>query len=115
MIENPMCTYSRQNQAREILGLKSRSPADFNHFLDERRILEYAKNQCGLVHLATEDFISLHDLMLYVLVPATNGGVVDYDHPIVKAATDLNIGFSANEENSFGSFGQNRLYLFRKQ
>ena len=53
-------------------------------------------------------------MKLTVIVPMLNGGVVDYDHPLVKVATDLSIAVSAEEKNSFGSYGQNRLYKCRK-
>lgn len=113
MIENSMPTYSRQNRAREAAGLPARTPYEFNLFFDEKEIIAgLAPAKLELVD--TEDFGSLHDLVLYVLVPMTNGGVVDYDHPMVQAATDLSIGVSAQEKNSFGTFGQNRLYICRK-
>jgi hypothetical protein len=52
--------------------------------------------------------------MLYVLVPATNGGEVDYDHPLVEAATKLSVAASSTRSGPFGSAGQNRLYLCKK-
>ncbi|MDP3507628.1 MAG: class I SAM-dependent methyltransferase [Candidatus Melainabacteria bacterium] len=113
MIENSTTTYDRQNRAREAVALPARRPYEFNLFFDEKEIIAgLAKANLELVD--TEDFISLHDLVLYVLVPMTNGGVVDYDHPIVKAATDLSIAVSAEEKNSFGTYGQNRLFKCRK-
>ena len=39
MIENSQQAFARQNACRESLGLPSRSPSEFNHFLDEARIL----------------------------------------------------------------------------
>jgi len=94
MIENSQQTYLRQNQARESVGLAPRSPADYNHFFDET-ILRPFLPSVGLDLVDVEDFISLHDLVLYVLVPMTNGGVIDYEHPMVEAATRLNIALSA--------------------
>src|SRR5580658_1405239 len=35
MIENSQQTYDSQNRARESVGLSKRTPAEFNHFLDE--------------------------------------------------------------------------------
>ncbi len=113
MIENSTTTYDRQNRARVLAGLPARTPYEFNLFFDEKEIIAgMAKAKLELVD--TEDFGSLHDLVLYVIVPMLNGGVVDYDHPLVKVATDLSIAVSAEEKNSFGSYGQNRLYKCRK-
>lgn len=81
MIENSQQTYRRQNQARESVGLAPRLPADYNHFFDET-ILRPFLSSVGLQLVDVEDFISLHDLVLYVLVPMTNGGVIDYEHPM---------------------------------
>ncbi len=113
MIENSQQTYGRQNRARELLGLEPRSPAEFNHFFDEEVILPHLE-ELGLHVLDIEDFLSLHDLALYVLVPAINGGVVDYDHPLVEAAMRLNIGLSNTMPDGLGALGQNRLYFCRK-
>ena len=114
MIENCADTHAIQNHAREALGLKARPPAAFNHFFKESVILPYLEDSCGMDILATEDFISLHDLMLYVLVPAMNGGTIDYEHPLVELATQLNISINNERPNAFGAFGQNRMYLCQK-
>jgi ubiquinone/menaquinone biosynthesis C-methylase UbiE len=113
MIENCRQTYDAQNQARELVGLPKRIPAEFNHFLDETTLLPFLPS-VGLEVLHIEDFISLHDLVLYVLVPMVNGGNVDYEHPMVAAATSLNTSLSRLKPNSLGAFGQNRLYKCRK-
>lgn len=112
MIENSMATYERQNHCRTLLNLPARTPAAFNLFFDETRILPHLET-LGL-EVEIEDFISLHDLMLYVLVPAINGGTVDYDHPLVHAATLLNIAVSAEISSAFGAFGQGRMFVCRK-
>lgn len=112
MIENSMATYDRQNHCRALLDLPARTPAAFNLFFDETRILPHLET-LGL-EVEIEDFISLHDLMLYVLVPAINGGTVDYDHPLVHAATRLNIAVSAETSSAFGAFGQGRMFVCRK-
>jgi ubiquinone/menaquinone biosynthesis C-methylase UbiE len=112
MIENSTATYDRQNHCRTLLGLPARTPAAFNLFFDETRILPHLKS-LGL-EIEIEDFISLHDLMLYVLVPFINGGTVDYEHPLVHAATKLNIAVSAETPSAFGGFGQNRMFVCRK-
>ncbi|KJV08511.1 methyltransferase type 11, partial [Elstera litoralis] len=112
-IENSINTFNQQNQCREVFDLPPRQHADYNLFFDEATIFSPLPG-AGLELVETEDFISLHDLLLYVLVPAINGGTVDYDHPIVKAAATLNRGISAVKPSAFGHFGQNRLYCCRK-
>lgn len=113
MIENSIQTFEQQNQCRKTLDLPPRDPADYNLFFDDDEILGHLAS-AGLELVEIEDFISLHDLLLYVLVPAINGGTVDYEHPIVKAAATLNRAVSATTRSSFGQFGQNRLYCCRK-
>lgn len=115
MIENNTTTYGQQNRAREMVGLPPRTPASFNHFFDEAVILPHLEQACGMEVLDIEDFISLHDLVLYVLVPALTGGDVDYEHPLVEIATTLNMKVSEEQPSAFGSFGQNRLYVARKK
>jgi ubiquinone/menaquinone biosynthesis C-methylase UbiE len=113
MIENSQQTYETQNQARQLVGLPMRAPAEFNHFFDETKILPFLPS-AGLELLSIEDFISLHDIVLYVLIPMVNGGKVDYEHPLVGAATNLNLALSALRPNGIGAFGQNRLYKCRR-
>ena len=112
LIENVSETYSNQNKLRESVGLKRRTPEAFNLFLRESTFIQYAKQRLHLVYC--EDFASLHDLILYVLVPMVNQGKVDYDHPLVVAATTLLLRNAEDLGNAFGSFGQNRLYIFHK-
>lgn len=112
MIENSRATHGRQNRARELLGLPPREPAAFNRFLDEELVRAHLRRLGYAVE--TEDFSSLHDLMLYALLPATNGGTVEYDHPLVQAAARLSQAFSAESPSAFGAFGQNRLFSCRK-
>ncbi len=112
MIENSLQTYTAQNRCRENVGLAPRTPDPYNLFFDETKILPYLPT-VGLELLEVEDFISLHDLVLYVLVPAVNGGKIDYDHPLVDAATKLALAVSAEQPSAFGRFGQNRLYVCR--
>ena len=113
MIENSLEPYGQQNSCREVLGLPARTPAEFNLFFDESEIRPHLARS-GLTLEAVEDFSSLHDLVLYALVPATNGGKVDYDHPIVQAATVLNRALAEAMPGSLGPFGQNRLFYCRK-
>lgn len=113
MIENSQTTYDQQNLARELVGLPRRTPADFNHFFNESALIPFLPS-VNLQLLDVEDFISLHDLVLYVLIPMTNGGVIEYDHPLATAAAQLNIALSGEQPNSLGQFGQNRLYKCQK-
>jgi SAM-dependent methyltransferase len=113
MIENSMTSYRQQNSCRSALGLAPRTPAEFNLFFDEAEIRAHIAS-VGLELVDVEDFSSLHDLMLYVLVPAINGGTVDYDHPLVQAATTLSMELSVSMTAAFGSFGQNRMFVCRK-
>lgn len=113
MIENSQQTYNAQNQVRELVGLQKRSPAQFNHFFDEDIILPFLST-VGLELVEIEDFISLHDIVLYLLVPMINGGEIDYDSPLVEAVTKLNIAVSKLMPNGVGRLGQNRLYKCRK-
>ena len=109
MIENSVLTFAGQNRQRELVGLPARSPAQFNRFLDDAEILPHWR---GIGFVAdVHDFIGLHDLVLYVLVPATNGGTVDYEHPLVAKATELNrAAISLGTAHQFGPYGQNRVY-----
>ncbi len=113
MIENSKQTYGSQNALRETVGLPPRTPAEFNHFFDEETLLPFLPS-AGLEVLEIEDFISLHDIVLYVLVPMVNGGKVDYDHPLVGAATSLNLAATLLNAGGVGAFGQNRLYKCRR-
>jgi SAM-dependent methyltransferase len=113
LIENVISTYQRQNELRERLGMQKRTPDKFNLFLDEERFLAFASKHADLV--LRRDFASLHDIILYVLIPAINGGKVDYDHPLVAATTSLLLSSPEAFSDSFGDFGQNRLYFFKKK
>jgi ubiquinone/menaquinone biosynthesis C-methylase UbiE len=114
LIENSQQTYARQNELRISLGLQPRTPASFNHFIDEVSFLEFAK-ECGLTLQGIVDISSLHDTVLYALAPSTNGGEIDYKHPLVEAATKLEIAFHKELGSPFGDFGQNRLFIFHKK
>lgn len=112
LIENVQETYSKQNLLRECVGLKPRTPDAFNLFLRESEFLSHAKKTLTLVDV--EDFASLHDLLLYVLEPMLHDGKVDYDSPMVAAATNLLLSAPEEFRNAFGGFGQNRLYVLKK-
>jgi ubiquinone/menaquinone biosynthesis C-methylase UbiE len=113
LIENSLQTYEAQNDCREILGLHRRVPERFNLFLDETVILPHLQRLFHDVDI--EDFISFHDLVLYVLTPLLCNGKVDHSHPLVEAAKKLNIAISQSRPSAFGCFGQNRLYHCRRQ
>jgi SAM-dependent methyltransferase len=110
VIENIVHLHAGQNHLRQRVGLPVREPAAFNLFLAEEQLCQQAQRQLSLVR--TDDFGSLHDLLLYVLVPMCNGGEVDYEHPLVEAATRLSL--ACDGDLGCGSYGQNRLYVFRR-
>lgn len=112
--ENPQHKYVKQNKLRSHLGLEARTPPDFNLLIDESNIIDAARAS-GLELEMVDDFSSLHDTLLYVLIPAINGGQIDYDHPIMEAAKDLCSKVYSDQPNAFGDFGQNRLYVFCKE
>jgi predicted O-methyltransferase YrrM len=112
ILENFVQNYKRQNDCRKSVGLPERIPAEYNLFIDENTFLLKMKERMKLIH--SDDFGSLHDILLYVLVPMINMGEIDYEHPLVKAATELSVSILEKYDNPFGSFGQNRLFLFRK-
>jgi SAM-dependent methyltransferase len=112
LIENSQQSFARQNRCREAMGLAARKPAEFNHFLDEDKVIPHL--QSLFAEVSIDDFGSLHDLVLYVLVPASNGGQVDYDHPLVEAATRLSLSRPEELADAFASVGQNRLYVCRR-
>lgn len=113
LVENFHDTYDVQNSFRELLDTPARTPFAFNLFMHEKDVLK-AAGANDLKCVDVDDFGSLHDLVLYVLIPAINGGTNDFENPLVAAAMQLSLKVNANRMNSFGSFGQNRLYLFRK-
>ena len=113
LLENFAETYEQQNNCRELLGLQPRVPAEFNRFLSGERVKSYLGG-LDFELTAIDDFGSLHDLLLYVLLPAVNQGQIDYDHPIVAAATKLCLGLGSVEADLFGRFGQNRLMVFQR-
>jgi len=110
LIENSITMRNEQNRLRALLDLPARPVAPFNRFVTEDEIKSHL-DAAGLELVEIEDFMSLHDLLLYVLIPKLNGGHVDYEHPLVKIATELSL---KTNPNAFGSWGQNRLFVCRK-
>lgn len=113
MLENSIQNYARQNEVRKLLGLTARKPVEYNLFIDENAIMPQIKKIAKLISI--DDFGSLHDIVSYILIPLINRGAVDYNHPLLKAAADFSMALSTDYDNRFGSFGQNRLFLFRKK
>lgn len=111
ILENFVEGHARQNALRAAVGLPERAQADYNVFMGEAELLRHVEDQLELV--AVDDFGSLHDLILYVLVPMAKGGEVDYDDSLVAAATELSL-LMPNELRELGRFGQNRLLVFRR-
>jgi SAM-dependent methyltransferase len=109
ILENTAQAFARQNDLRESAGLSRRVPPSHNLFIDEGPFLECAEDL--LLLEGVDEFAALHDLLLYVLVPMTNGGAVDYEAPIVKAVTDLLLALPG--ATAAQDAGQNRLFLFR--
>ncbi len=112
ILENFIQNYTRQNDCRKSVGLPKRNPAEYNLFIDEDVLIPYITKSLELVLI--DDFGSLHDVLLYVLIPMISNGEIDYNHPLVKAATELSVSISEKYDNPFGSFGQNRLFLFHR-
>jgi len=114
MLENSQQNYKKQNDAREAVGLPKRMPPSFNLFFDEDVILPYCKSQ-GLELVQIDDFGSLHDLMLYVILTAADPNKEHYDEPAIVKAAEVTMNLAAKGHGyPFGSFGQNRLYILRK-
>lgn len=107
LIENSRQTKDAQNDLREAVGLPRRPDAPFNLFFNDDEIVPHLKSRFATVEI--EDFGSLHDILLYVLLPATLGDTGHYDHPIMRAVADL----CSKVNIPAGAFGQNRLYHCR--
>ncbi len=114
MLENSQQNYARQNDAREAVGLSRRTPPEYNLFLDEDIILPYCES-IGLELSQIDDFGSLHDLMLYVILTAQDPNKEHYDEPLIVKAAELTMNLAVGGQGyPFGKFGQNRLYVFKK-
>src|SRR5262249_9017044 len=107
LIENSRQTKDAQNDLRDAMGLPRRKDADFNLFLDDRAIVPHLESRFGRVEV--QDFGSLHDIILYALLPYAMGAEFQYEHPLMDAVAKL----CTQIEIPAGGFGQNRLYLCR--
>jgi SAM-dependent methyltransferase len=111
MIENSVQTHRALNDVRVALGLPARPAADYNVFIDEKRVIEPFKQIMQLVEV--DDFGSIHDLLLYAVGPALSGGEVQYDSPLMTRTTDAILAL-AEKGLGAGGFGQNRLWVWRR-
>jgi SAM-dependent methyltransferase len=109
-IENSTEARARQNELRLATGLPDRPIDSFNTFIADGR-LEQLAGEIGLDLVTAQNISTLHDLLLYVLLPMTNGGKVDYEHPLIEAAAQLNIALTNGMDQDLGPIGQNRLVL----
>lgn len=114
IIENFTEAYGNQNYLRRLIGLQSRIPDSYNKFIDEAKLERFACDELGLKLVSVENFGSMHDLLLYVLLPHVNSGEVIYNHPLMESVTLLLEKIPEKLVNEFGNFGQNKLYLFEK-
>src|SRR5262245_10478870 len=103
LIENSRQTKDAQNQLRLAMGLTPRKDADFNLFFDDKVIIPHLESRFASVEI--EDFGSLHDIILYALLPHAMGAEFQYEHPMMGAVAKLfpQLQFPA------GGYGQNRL------
>ena len=114
IIENFIHAYENQNYLRELIGLQARTPDPYNKFIDEAKLESFACDELNLKLLQVENFGSMHDLILYVLLPHINSGEIIYNHPLMESVTSLLEKLPEEFVNGFGNFGQNKLYLFEK-
>ena len=114
IIENFVNSYVNQNKLRELIGLPSRSPDSYNKFLDENLFEKFVTEELGLKILKIDNFASLHDILLYVLLPHINSGTTPYDHPLMNSVTELLVNLPNERSGDFGNFGQNNLYVLRR-
>lgn len=116
MIENFTHTYANQNRLRRIVGLKNRKWPPFNKFLDPLEIYDVIVGKMKYQFHSSENISSLHDLLLYVVLPKVNPkrdhhGKWDYENPIMNVLTDLIV-----KENMVidSNCGQNTLRIWVK-
>jgi len=114
VIENFVNSYANQNTARELIGLPSRVPDPYNKFIDENLFEKFVSEEIGLKIMKIDNFASLHDILLYVLLPHLNSGTISYDHPLMNSVTELLVNLPNELSGSFGYFGQNNLYVLRR-
>jgi len=107
LIENSLEARQRQDVLRGAVDLPGRPIDVFNTFIADGTIEAILRGK-GFEIATSETISSLHDVVLYILLPMINGGKVDYENPLVEAAARLNIEMSAAFDDSLGTIGQNR-------
>ena len=114
ILENFKQSYERQQDCRIAAGLSKRVPDAYNLFIDGAVFIPHVKKSMDLI--CVDDFGSLHDLLLYILLPMIHNGNIMYNHPLVQAVADFSINLAKKNkyDTNFGSFGQNRLLIFHK-
>ena len=115
IIENFVNSYARQNELRKLIGLSARIPDPYNKFLDEQLFEDYVTEEIGLKILKIDNSASLHDTILYVLLPHLNSGTISYDHPLMNSVAEFLVNLPNENSGSFGNFGQNNLYVLRRK
>ena len=114
LAENPKIKFERQNYLRSLIGLSARTPPEFNLLINQDDLIQTAEaNDFELIY--EDNFSSLHDLLLYVLIPAINDGKIDYNHPILEVARELSLKVFQDEKNAFSNYGQNRMFYFARK
>lgn len=111
MLENSVQTHAQLNKLRQVLELPARQPAEYNVFIDEDVVIPAVQKFFDLK--ATDDFGSLHDVMLYAINPSIHSqNEVVYDDDAMMSVTTLLLGLGHESNQAFGRFGQNRLWTF---
>lgn len=113
MLENSRESHAQLNEVRKVLGLSPRLPASYNIFIDEQTVIEPFRTDMELVDV---EYISgIHDLMLYAVGPATSGGEVQYDSPLMTALTNALLHLRRSSGAEVTSLGQNVLWIWKKR
>lgn len=114
VIENFTNSHANQNKLRELIGLPLRTPDPYNKFLDEDLFEKFVRERLNLKITQSHNFGSLHDILLYVLIPHANSGIVSYDHPLMESVTTLLKNLPDELSDKFSGFGQNQLYVLTR-
>jgi ubiquinone/menaquinone biosynthesis C-methylase UbiE len=112
MLENSAKTHEELNRVRSALGLPPRPVASYNIFIEEDRIIERFKGTLQLEYV--ENVSSIHDLLLYAVLPAAGSGEVEYDTPVMTKLTDALLAVRRAPLSAPSSVGQNVLWVWRK-
>jgi len=115
IIENFVKSYKNQNQLRQLSGLPNRTPDPYNKFIDESKFEDFIKTNLQAEITMSKNFASLHDILLYVLLPQINSGNIIYDHPLMQSVTDFLKNIPEEMRDDFGRFGQNNLYVLKRR